>query len=166
MSILQNLPWDQLIFLIGICLSGFLFFKFNQFEDESVRNNWTGRWEWLNQRGSWKNKWKVVDGSTLQFLPAYFRINVFGRIIRLPKQWWYFGIYPVNVERFTYSSTLFVFLTDPEHMFQFIKMRYIEIGLVLAGFLTAFPWWWMPLSWWIGVRIFALTKEKWLNRIN
>ncbi len=162
LAYMASIPWALAWPLIGVLACGFLFFKFNEYEDESVRNKWTGRWAWLNQRGSWQKKWKVVDNSTIQFIPTYFKIGRF----RIPKQWWYFGVYPINVEKFTYSSTIFVFLTDPEHMFQFIKLRWIEIGLVFAGLLMVIPWWMAPLAWWIGVRLFAYTKEKLLPNIN
>lgn len=153
------------LFLGLIMLSGFLFNLFNEFEDESVRNTFTGRFSWLNQRGSWKRKWKIVNGSTIQFVPTYFKFLWF----KLPREWWYFGVYPENVECFIYSSTVFVFLTDPEHTLQFIKHRMIEAGFVITAlFLCRFAelWFLVPVAWWAGVRLFALIKEKFLKAIH
>lgn len=40
------------------------------------------------------------------------------------KQWWYFGLYtPKYMERFPYSSTILVFLTDAFHLFQFLYKK-------------------------------------------
>lgn len=146
-------------------LTGFLFNLFNELEDESVRNTFSGRLSWLNQRGSWKRKWKIVDGSTIQFVPTYFNLLWF----KLPRKWWYFGVYPENVELFIYSSTIFVFLTDPEYGLQFIKHRMIEAGFVITVlFVCAFvnTWYLVPIAWWAGVRFFAFSKEKFLKAIH
>ncbi len=144
-----------------VAILGFLFFKFNEFEDESVRNNWKGRWSFLNQKGCWKKKWLIVDNETVQFIPGFRMIGIpfTKRYLKIPVHWWYFGIYPKNVEKFLYSSTFLVFLTDPEHSFQFAKLRMIEIGFLLIS-------WELALAWWIGTRAFALIKEKWLPFIS
>lgn len=152
------------LFLGLIMLLGFLFKLFNELEDESVRNAFTGRLSWLNQRGSWKRKWKIVNGSTLQFVPTYFKFLWF----KLPRKWWYFGVYPENVERFVYSSTVFVFLTDPEHGLQFIKHRMIEACFVITSlFLCRFVefWFLVPVAWWVGVKLFVLIKVKLLKSV-
>ena len=146
-----------------LLILGFCFLMFNEFEDESVRNNWRGRYAWLNQRGSWQRKWRIVNNQTVPFRPTYiiYTLNVGGRLLifSIPQQWYYFGVYPPNVERFTYSSTLLVFLTDPEHMFQFLKLRMIDIAFLVLS-------WQAFIGWFVGVRLFALTKEKWLKNIS
>ena len=68
----------KIVVLISIIVLAFLFMFFNECEDESVRNNWKGRWAFLNQKGSWKRKWLIVDGQTLQFIPGYKMIQLFG----------------------------------------------------------------------------------------
>ena len=82
-------------------------------EDESILNGWkkdykflgiTFKKSWLNSGVSWKNKWKLdADGNLIEYTA---------------KDWWYFGVYPKYQERYTYSSTLFVWMTDAEHLFQ------------------------------------------------
>jgi hypothetical protein len=150
-----------MITLIFIFILGFLFFFLNECEDESVRNNWKGRWAFLNQKGSWKRKWLIVDNETVQYIPEFrlLRIPFIKRYFKFPVHWWYFGIYPKNVERFTFSSTIFSAVTDPEHSFQFIKLRMIEIAFLIVN-------WKLALTWWIGTRLFAIIKEKWLPSIS
>ncbi|HMM12441.1 MAG TPA: hypothetical protein PKE03_10145 [Bacteroidales bacterium] len=149
------------IFLLFVC--GFLFLLFNECEDESVRNNWKGRYAWLNQRGSWKRKWRIVNNETVPFKPDYysFSLAVSGQRIQFsfPVHWWYFGVYPENEERFPFSSTILVFLTDPEHMFQFLKLRMIELAFLVIS-------WQACISWFVSTRLFALVKEKWLPNIS
>lgn len=51
------------------------------------------------------------------------------------KHWWYFGLYePTFPEKFPFSSTLLVFLTDDWHKKQFFMQRcyYLAIGLLIT----------------------------------
>lgn len=61
----------------------------------------------LNTGKSWRNKYKK-DGD--------------GNLILIKKSpWYYFGLVtPEYKERFPFSSTMLVFLTDAEHLFQFL----------------------------------------------
>lgn len=148
-----------------VMLTGFLFNLFNEFEDESVRNNFSGRLEWLNQHGSWKRKWKMRGNSTIEFIPSYVKVLWF----QFPRKWWYFGVYPENVERFLYSSTIFVFLTDPEHALQFLKHRMIEASLLVAVFYFSYAgayFYLIPVSWFVGVKLFSFVKERFLKAIH
>jgi hypothetical protein len=67
--------------------------------------------EWWNPKISWKYKW----ASPLQ--PPV-------------KAWYYFGFYPRYKERFIYSSTIFVWLTDAWHFFKAIFILAIVLGIV------------------------------------
>ncbi|NDC95280.1 hypothetical protein EB077_08245, partial [bacterium] len=52
------------------------------------------------------------------------------------KHWWYFGLYePKFPEKFPFSSTLLVFITDKWHMSQFIMLRsfYAAIAMPLTS---------------------------------
>jgi hypothetical protein len=52
-----------------------------------------------------------------------------------PKHWWYLGLYkPRFPERFPFSSTILVFLTDRWHRNQFFMLRcfYFAIGLLIT----------------------------------
>lgn len=79
----------------------------------------------------WKFKYKVVFG---------IRIKPRGvpRECHQPvknegyNHWWYFGLHkPEYVEKFPYSSTLLVFLTDKWHLYNFFQYRLTHIAIVL-----------------------------------
>lgn len=66
------------------------------------------------------------------------------------REWWYFGFYtPSNAERFPFSSTLLVFLTDRWHLSQLIMLRcfyavvavalFDNLLLILFTIFIAFP---------------------------
>jgi hypothetical protein len=66
------------------------------------------------------------------------------------REWWYFGLYkPNNAEKFPFSTTILVFLTDRWHLSQFLMLRcfytMIAIGLfsniwmILVFVLIIFP---------------------------
>ena len=66
------------------------------------------------------------------------------------REWWYFGLYkPKHPEKFPFSTTILVFLTDRWHLSQFIMLRcfYIliaislfkNIWIILFVVLIAFP---------------------------
>ena len=51
------------------------------------------------------------------------------------KHWWYFGLYhPRYPERFPFSSTILVFVTDKWHRSQFLMLRcfYIAVALLIS----------------------------------
>jgi hypothetical protein len=134
-TILNNLLTMQALW---IALLGFAYFFFNELEDESIKNNWE-RWEWfLNTGQAWKNKWKLDEE---------------GRLTTDQGHWWHFGLSPLFEERFPYSSTLLVFLTDGEHLFQFFKNL-----AVLGAVAVISPW--MAVAVFIGMRLAAFIKEQ------
>lgn len=74
---------------------------------------------WWN-RDSWMNKWDTI-------WPVNFN------------HWWYFGFYtPQYKEKFMFSSTILVFLTDAWHFFEWVKHRAIHVGL---GYLISRDLW-------------------------
>jgi len=77
-----------------------------------MRNRWKTNTKFLNSNESWNNKW--VAG-----IPK--------------KRWYYFGINPSFKEKFPYSSTILVFLTDGEHLFQFLKRWFILLGIAILS---------------------------------
>ena len=131
------------ILLISIGLLGFLAYLFNELEDESVRNRWKKHQNFLNTKSSYKNKWALDKDGNL--LPS-------------EKNWYYFGVVPPYKERFPYSSTLLVFLTDGEHLFQFLKFRMLDIAFLIIDwrFLIAFE---------AGKFLSSFLKEKFLKYI-
>ena len=131
-----------LLDLVIILLCGLLMLFFNELEDKSVRNGWTKYKQFLNKNLSWKNKWKLdKDGK---------------QILNTKKHWYYFGVNPKYVERFYLSSTMLVCLTDGEHAFQFMKFRFIELGLLIIT-------WQVMLAWIVGKSIMQFIKEKFLK---
>jgi hypothetical protein len=66
-----------------------------------------------NPEISWKNKWAQPYPQPTE------------------NKWYYFGFPPPYKERFPYSSTIFVFLTDAWHLFKFFMLTFIFLGVVL-----------------------------------
>ena len=131
------MDWLQLSL---IAVSGLLFLLFNELEDECVRNNWENNRQFFNTNKSWQNKWQMP-------------------LVKPTKHWYYFGITPKYKERFYLSSTILVFLTDGEHLTQFFKKRFIEIGFLLIG-------WEVAVAWAVGTMLMQVIKEKFIKFIN
>ena len=76
-----------------------------------------GFWKtWFNPN-SWELKWEYVDGR---------------RIETKNSPWYYLGLYnPGYKEKFKYSSTLFVGITNAWHFFQSIMLSSLQIGILL-----------------------------------
>jgi hypothetical protein len=66
------------------------------------------------------------------------------------REWWYFGLYkPEFPEKFPFSTTLLVFLTDRWHLSQFVMLRcfytiiaislFSNIWMILFVVMIAFP---------------------------
>lgn len=136
-------------YIIIIFTLSFFYRMFREMEDESILNGWkkdykflgiTFKKSWLNSGVSWKNKWKLdADGNLIEYTA---------------KDWWYFGVYPKYQERYTYSSTLFVWMTDAEHLFQSIQ--------ILIFHLAFFIWdWRLGIAAIVGTYLFTFIKEKW-----
>lgn len=137
--------------IIIIFLLSFFYRLFREMEDESILNGWKKdysllgikfRKSWLNSGESWRNKW---------------RLNSSGNLIPYRgKDWWYFGVYPNYKERFTYSSTIFVWMTDAEHLFQSIQ--------VLIFHSAFFVWdWRLGIVAIIGTYLFTFIKERFIG---
>lgn len=62
---------------------------------------------------SWKNKWAQPYPQPPE------------------KKWYYFGFYPRYKERFPYSSTIFVWVTDAWHLFKALMLACIMAAIVL-----------------------------------
>ena len=128
-----------LIFIFAL-----IYLLFNELEDESIKSNWEGERPFLNADISWRNKWKLNKVGNI--------------IINETRHWYYFSFNPKYIERFYLSSTVLVFITDGEHLFQFIKNIAILAGFFVIG-------WQYGLAWFIGKSIGQIIKEKinWIN---
>lgn len=66
---------------------------------------------------TWKNKYQRTEA---------------GSLVSTDKKdhWWYFGLYTPNyAEKFPFSSTALVFLTDDWHKYQFIMYRFLYMAI-------------------------------------
>lgn len=135
---------------------GVLFYSFNELEDACVRNKFKNRGIWWNTGMSWKNKYKLdSDGDLLPY----------------EKKWYHFGFSPKFEEKFPFSTTFLVFLTDGEHFFQFMKFKVVE--LIIVGFcfilyqiLADIKVWFLLLGYMTGETLSKLVKEKYLKFID
>ena len=91
--------------LVFILLIAFALFK--SLQDNEVRNG--------NNRRTWKQKY---------YMPLTKGIH-----------WYYFGLYtPIYKERFMYSSTILVSLTDNWHLYGSLR----DLSLICAGSVLAY----------------------------
>lgn len=134
--------------IVLIFAISFLYRLFREFEDESILNGWKKDYKflgitinksWLNSGEAWKNKWKLdADGNLIEYNG---------------NDWYYFGVYPEYQEKFTYSSTIFVWLTDAEHLFQSIQI------LIFHTIPFLFDWR-LGVAAVVGTYLFTFIKEK------
>ena len=113
----------------------FLAFSLNGFMDK-IDHNWSSSifknidknsrlYKWMNPRVSWYNKWKLKDGKLIPLDEAPF---------------YYLWLYnPKYKERFIYSSTFLVFLTDAWHLAKHFMILSIILSILfyapIFGFL-------------------------------
>jgi len=77
------------------------------------------KWKTWNPNKSWLNKWEMID-------------RYVGPFKCTSNPWYYLWLYrPKYIERFPYSSTVLVFLTDPWHFFKFVMLTCFESSVVL-----------------------------------
>ncbi len=81
-------------------------------------------------RDDWKNKWAHL-----------------GDVDRRKRSAWYLGLYAPNyLERFPYSSTVLVWLTDRWHWYNFIQYRCVDMAIALAVVeMMGVRGWWVLL---------------------
>ena len=131
----------------------FIYKLFDELQDESVNSHWKDSFfglslQFLNKRMPAKHN--LVPFPQWGWARKWTWENVGGRW-RAKRQkkapWYYLWIYrPTNKEKFIYSSTILVWLTDGEHLFQLLK----DISLAIAiGFASS--------STWLGVLAFIVT---------
>jgi hypothetical protein len=122
-------------------LLGFLFMLFNEMEDECIRGQWSGKFQKWNSINSWKKKWATTKNGLLK--------------VYKPK-WYHFGIRLPQEERFPFSATFLVFLTDAEHLFQMCK---IVVASVAIGVLNPT----LGVSFFVGHLFVGIAKETFLK---
>lgn len=100
---------SAIIAIVLLCLAGIS----KAVMDQSSEGLLTG--PWWNKEESFRYKWKLDANGYLT--PASH------------KPWYYFGFAPPFVERFPFSSTLLVFITDAWHLFQFFTFNCIYLAV-------------------------------------
>lgn len=133
------------IILLNIVILSILYMFFKELEEESHHNTFKGKYEnWLNNKTSWINKWAVdSNGRPKKYVP----------------KWYHFGVKHRYEERFPYSSTILVGLTDGEHFFQLMQLICI-FGIISIYSLYG------ALAFMVGVLLLGFLKEATiLNKI-
>jgi hypothetical protein len=122
-------------------LLGFLFMLFNEMEDECIRGQWSGKFQKWNSINSWKKKWATAKNGLLKVYKP---------------RWYHFGIRLPQEERFPFSATFLVFLTDAEHFFQMCK---IVVASVAVGVLSPM----LGVAFFVGHLFVGIAKETFLK---
>lgn len=157
--------WAFILEYGGAALALIFYKVFDELQDESVNSHWRRPFlglslDFLNKRADnrsdpffydqgWARKWKWDWASNQRcWIPA--------KCDRKRVYWRYLGLYqPPQCERFIWSSTLLVALTDGEHFWQWWKDRCIG----LAGTLLFADNWWVFFGSWLLVLLVGMVKE-------
>lgn len=146
--------------MIAVFASILLYKVFDELQDESVNSAWKKPFlgiplSFLNKRspsrvvfpdGGWARKWDWTfndERGEWELIPD----------TKAP--WWYFNLWkPPYKERFIYSYTLFVWLTDGEHLFQLLK----DISLSFAVYAAGGSWHYGVAAF-LAINLVGLVKE-------
>lgn len=129
-------------FLILSFIAAFCFRYLRELEDEIARKNRPNKSLLKLRKGE-----SLFDGSLAKwYLP--FRPYT--------PRWYHFGIRCNHRERFPFSSTLFVFITDTEHFYQFLQTISIIAAVTVASFVS----WYLSLTAFVsGLIVAQIVKE-------
>jgi hypothetical protein len=130
--------------LILTLILSIVYMLFKELEEESHQNRFKGKYSmWLNNEESYINKWKL---------------NKYQKPLPYIKKWYHFGFGARYEEKFPYSSTILVSVTDGEHFFQLIQILCIY-GIVTIYSICG------GISFLLGVLILGMLKETILKNI-
>lgn len=110
-----------MLFIAGLFNGRMDYIKLHQLDSES----WERKWAW-------------------EYDP-FIKMTI--RILHY-KHWYYFGLFkPEYKEKFPYSSTILVFITDEWHLRKWLMFLCIELAIV-APLIYAYslPWWLIPIG--------------------
>lgn len=154
--------------LLSIALFMSLFLFFNEKEDEVTRDRSKNKPTWIIKLYSKIKKIPLTSGANAKWYEPLedYTASYYPAFMKKPN----------HRERFMYSSTLFVFVTDSEHWYQFIKLRFATFAVAANGvFLNAF----LPDDWhWLwgyvillataqaGLWSFSFIKEAFIKTMN
>jgi len=134
---------ELIISISSILLVGII----NAFKDASAINTFNK--DWWNKGRSWKMKWKL---NTWESAPIH----------NDKRPWYYLWIYKPNyVEKFPYSSTILVSLTDGWHVLQLIQFTIIQllIAFLLSSSILSFACYFVALKVTFSL-VFEITYKK------
>ncbi len=127
------------IVYIIVGIAAYIYLRANELEDECARSNWTTCEQYMNSNVSWTNKWALDENGD--------------QMPNTRPNWMYLWFFvPAHQERFWLSTTLRVWKTDGEHLFQKIKNTAIFVGFLAIGIEYA-------LIWFLGKSLAQLIKE-------
>jgi hypothetical protein len=135
----------------------FLYKFFDELQDESVNSAWEkGPVNFLNKYpGAKRTSMSFPDMGWARKWSWQYADNVWQAVELNETPWWYFGLIKnKRKERFMYSSTLLICMTDGEHLFQLFKD--ICIGLAIAS-ASSSPW--IGLAAFLATFLLGLVKE-------
>ena len=107
-----------------------------------VKSSWTetkfSEWKPTSKFRAWFIAWAGPGSQLLKW-----KVNAADRVIKYTgRDWYYFGIYPDYVERFTYSSTYLVALNDAWHTSEcLIRNIYLLIAVLFGVEAAGFHMW-------------------------
>ena len=128
----------EYLLLLPLFIFAFLFRYFRELEDEIIKGNHSN-WSWIpNSSDAWTAKWKYP-------LETY------------KKKWYNLWTKPNYKERFPFSSTILVWVTDSEHLYQFIQTLSI-LGIVIFSPLVN-SWWYAFVAYLSGMILASVIKE-------
>ena len=92
-----------MLFIAGLFNGRMDYIKLHQLDSESWKRKWN---------------WNTISNTGFSYIKLY--------------HWWYFGLFkPKYQEKFPYSSTILVFLTDEWHLKKWLMFLCIEMAIAL-----------------------------------
>lgn len=148
-----------------MALASFLFLYFNEMEDEVVRDRSKNKPTIFIKWYSKISNIKLTTGANAKWYEPIepYVGNYYPKFMKTPN----------HRERFKYSSTIGVFITDLEHWYQFCKLRSINILTIIVGFYISYV---TDIVWYeaqfifianlIGTFSFTFIKESFIKSLN
>tara|TARA_R110000751_G_scaffold262043_1_gene361283 strand:+ start:78 stop:515 length:438 start_codon:yes stop_codon:yes gene_type:complete len=100
---------------------------------------------WNKDQG-WRRKYKSHN----VMLPGFPVQNTF---VPYKNKWYHFGITPKFEEKFPYSTTILVFLTDGWHLTQFLFHSTWQLAIAIPlNVLYSYPWY-FTILWWVFIKM-------------
>ena len=142
-----------------IFLFTFIFLLFNELEDEVVRDRSKNDATWVVKLYSKIRIITLTNGANAKWYEPFEEYT--GKYY--PK----FMKKPLYKERFIFSSTIFVFITDKEHWYQWVKLRFFTLTIASAGLLINWKYAVLVLVIsQLGLFTLSFIKEAFIKKLN